>query len=572
MAVKKLALLIASQTGDLKGPENDVQSLIESSRGTTSKSIDASVPLQHEKVYWTAGTNCPADEGPSQQYQFLVPVDYNPTADDFRGVLDVEIAHLLRRMTKITQNVTIILDCCHSGRMARDPRYGSSAVPKFLPRVQKFNLSRFEQKLREAGRLEGDTFAEGNPHAVRIAAAGTAESAWEYENDQGLHIGAFTEALVNTIDQAASQDITWRSIMFRVHDMVTSEFPGQHPRVEGPHFDRILFDIRTKVIESVPAKIQGGEVVILAGRISGVKEDSVYNIMPAECTEANLILSSIPDGSVTAFLHKEAIYKWPIAVPKDLPTLRERIRSSKLLRLREEQDGDTYLVKFRQGEESIVGYTNNKSICISANHDDEALKMAEQFARAQHLLKISGGSGAESFKHGLEVEFRVAGAPDESVFKNDGSDAMVDGQSALVELHNTGNRTIFVSVIEINVSGKISHISGSSPLGICIEQGGNWTLGQGDRGTQNGLKLSWPGNFPRRRAIPETLVFFVTGIEVDLRDFARKRGPGSRGSMSKLQSLAFGLAFPASRDMEGEREVTVVPYDVLHVPFSFQPS
>lgn len=430
-------------------------------------------------------------------------------------------------MTKITQNVTIILDCCHSGRMARDPRHGSSAVPKFLPRVQKFNLSRFEQKLREAGRLEGDTFAEGNPHAVRIAAAGTAESAWEYENDQGLHIGAFTEALVNTIDQAASQDITWRSIMFRVHDMVTSEFPGQHPRVEGPHFDRILFDIRTKVIESVPAKIQGGEVVILAGRISGVKEDSVYNIMPADCTGANrheqqrlgkaVVTTvqgfssnteftseqgrSIPDGSVTAFLHKEAIYKWPIAVPKDLPTLRERIRSSKLLRLREEQDGDTYLVKFRQGEESIVGYTNNKSICISANHDDEALKMAEQFARAQHLLKISGGSGAESFKHGLEVEFRVAGAPDESVFKNDGSDAMVDGQSALVELHNTGNRTIFVSVFEINVSGKISHISGSFPLGICIEQGGNWTLGQGDRGTQNGLKLSWPGNFPRRRAI-----------------------------------------------------------------------
>lgn len=120
MAVKKLALLIASQTGDLKGSENDVQSIsrvlkrnnFEIHRCVRSAATREGILDSWDKlvkrcdssrdvvvVYYSGHggivESSPADEGPSQQYQFLVPVDYNPTADDFRGVLDVEIAHLL---------------------------------------------------------------------------------------------------------------------------------------------------------------------------------------------------------------------------------------------------------------------------------------------------------------------------------------------------------------------------------------------------------------------------------------------------------------------------------------------
>lgn len=43
----------------------------------------------------------------------------------------------------------------------------------------------------------------------------------------------------------------------------------------------------TRRIDALPARIDGGEVVIQAGRVSDVKEDSVYTIMPADSAEAN---------------------------------------------------------------------------------------------------------------------------------------------------------------------------------------------------------------------------------------------------------------------------------------------
>ncbi|KAI9035713.1 uncharacterized protein KD926_002964 [Aspergillus affinis] len=71
------------------------------------------------------------------RYQFLVPVDYNQsTEDDFRGILDVEISHVLRQLNERTRNVTVILDCCYSGRMFRAPMLEGQARQKSLKDVQ----------------------------------------------------------------------------------------------------------------------------------------------------------------------------------------------------------------------------------------------------------------------------------------------------------------------------------------------------------------------------------------------------------------------------------------------------
>ena len=106
-------------------------------------------------------------------------MDFDKTTDgDFRGILDIEISYLLRDTTDKTKNVSIILDCCHATRMARDPRHIRRAWPRNLPKVKHHGVLReHEQRLRREGQLTGDTSIEGNEHAARIAAAATTESA-----------------------------------------------------------------------------------------------------------------------------------------------------------------------------------------------------------------------------------------------------------------------------------------------------------------------------------------------------------------------------------------------------------
>src|SRR3954451_8056059 len=60
--------------------------------------------------------------GPPPDLQFIVPVDYHESSEtDFRGITAVELSVLLARLTERTHNATVVLDCCHSAHMSRDP-------------------------------------------------------------------------------------------------------------------------------------------------------------------------------------------------------------------------------------------------------------------------------------------------------------------------------------------------------------------------------------------------------------------------------------------------------------------
>ena len=60
-------------------------------------------------------------EGKPAFAHFLVPADIEEsTASDFKGLTDAEMSQFQWQLVDITHNVTTILDCCHSGTMARD--------------------------------------------------------------------------------------------------------------------------------------------------------------------------------------------------------------------------------------------------------------------------------------------------------------------------------------------------------------------------------------------------------------------------------------------------------------------
>ncbi|KAF4535053.1 Caspase domain-containing hypothetical protein [Lasiodiplodia theobromae] len=383
----KRALLVGSPYGDLKGTANDVRLMAQvlKPRGFTiverlgdkagRESILASwdqliqdisseddavvvyysghgglveVNVSHDQPRRTDGSI------PLQRHQFIVPSDYDDTeTGEFNGILTEELTDLLRKTTDKTKNVTLILDCCHSGRMARDPQSHKYAKPRFLSKVAHAKLTDHLHQMLENKVIERrEDTARANPYAVRIVAAATSETAWEYMDERGEIIGAFTKSLAAAISEDSARvdeqaTASWNTAMQRVRELVTSEFCGQHPQVEGPSlrgmFSTELFSENTFLV-----KEEDGEAIIQAGRVAGVKEDNVYHIpgLRGEITTATVRKTTafkslvsldprrgIAHGGQLAYLHTEARHRWPVSCPSGSDKLGNISQNSKFLRL-----------------------------------------------------------------------------------------------------------------------------------------------------------------------------------------------------------------------------------------------
>ncbi|KAK8430190.1 hypothetical protein IWX49DRAFT_621188 [Phyllosticta citricarpa] len=201
----KLALLIAS-TFDSKGLLNDAR-LMEGHGGLVKPPPDRDT-LRDENGLEIR-----------REYKFLVHYDGEWSSHKFNGIMDIQIAHLLSRTTDQTHNITVILDCSDSGRMAQDPLH-PNAKPKGLPVVTYERLQEHLERLREEGQLEGETYTNGSSHAVHLAAAAAAESAYKSMDEEGKFVGILTKQLVAVLQDPAAQSVLWRTTLFRFCELV----------------------------------------------------------------------------------------------------------------------------------------------------------------------------------------------------------------------------------------------------------------------------------------------------------------------------------------------------------------
>ncbi|KAJ5089541.1 hypothetical protein N7532_008225 [Penicillium argentinense] len=340
-----------------------------SGHGGVAKSGDAA----EENKDRNKNVNKSGDKDQQQwRYQFLVPVDFDQsTPYEFRGITEIEISYLLRDTTDQTRNITVILDCCHSGRMAREPSCGGNATPKNLS-LQGARYYRDIERLSGGGgggRAGRQEYVEGNPHAVRIAAAATAETVWEYEYSDGKWTGALSDALIRVLGEAKghSNSVSWRTTVLRVRELVNAKFPLQRPQVEGPA-TRCHFSLKEMGSDALHLKMEGddGLAVIQAGKVAGVREGNVYHVVPFDAATTttkdsddqadNIIaegvvshvdcfrvvvglaskneqLAEIPLEGALACLEQEALNKWPATTHSEIlpAALEELIRGSRYL-------------------------------------------------------------------------------------------------------------------------------------------------------------------------------------------------------------------------------------------------
>ncbi|KXG51530.1 Peptidase C14, caspase catalytic [Penicillium griseofulvum] len=633
MLSTKHALLIASPFGDLEGPENDVEmiSKVLQKRGFQAyqccgsaatrdgirsawQDLISRISADDTVVIYYSGHGGEAlsvkaadqDSGQPRRLQFIVPMGYKEVPGEFHGISEEELSQWLLDTTAKTQNVTVILDCCHSGRMVRDSRYVKNARRRNLPTTIYDNIAAHIQTLQEKGLLRERTLLGDNPHAVRIAAAAPWESAYEYENDSGMQLGALTEALVRVIEESDGDHISWRTVMLRVQELVNMSFPQQHPRVEGPH-SRFLFSLDGRDSTSLLIKQEDNNIAIIkAGRVAGVREKNAYAVMPpgSECvnpqtqiatavvTDASGFdavatltwrngMSRLPDGGALAFLVEEALYKWPVSLIADASALQKQVEQSRLIRC--SYDGEkSPLVEIRQQGGKLT-VTNKYGVEIFSQRFygkeptpstyKAAIDIADRVARAQHFLVQTCDSPEEHLQHDLEINLGlVEDGHHGRTINPTGEDSITENSNIFMSLKNhDDHNSVFVSVFEVEANGQINAVT-ENPDGVDLPPGWSHTIGS-TKTKLEGLKVKWPLNISKRQPVMDTLVVVISSRPVNLQFLISSEIAARRAitNHSSLESRLLRFAQGSDRLIVTEKSISKIRYDIVQLPFLLKP-
>ncbi|GAB4567401.1 MAG: hypothetical protein Tsb0020_19920 [Haliangiales bacterium] len=224
----------------------------------------------------------------------MVPEDYDTHADEFNGVLDVELAVWAARLSARTTNITVILDCCHSGGLVRGGERAKGLDSKQF-RGQERTLN--ENIWRRLSALDGLIAARGErwpvldpdaqPHLVRIEAVHANRIALEISHGNRCR-GALTLAWEQAMTHARGRLITWDALFERLSvDLATFTWNKQRAGLGGPRH-RLLFQLDEAEVPQMPVVVRerSGTFTLRAGLIHGVRLGDRFQVFPEHVPDA----------------------------------------------------------------------------------------------------------------------------------------------------------------------------------------------------------------------------------------------------------------------------------------------
>lgn len=536
----------------------------------------------------------PGPEGRGvEKAQCIVPVDYHETTDEaFHGILAQELSLYLARLTTKTENVTVVLDCCHASGMSRDP----TARPKALQRPIKASFAMLDARVQKAlaehgGKLVGLAVV-GNPHAVRVAATGMRNYAWEYTNDAGHRAGALTDALLLALDEAKGQRVTWEALGDRVREQVLARFPSQRPEIEGPA-RRLLFD-----------RAEGGATGALAlgcdaegvhilrgGRVHGVHEGDEYGlaepggsafdpgrslgtarVVETRAAEAVVELSLVNQAKlqpgVRAFPLRLSAPRRSVRLEASAPeraAITQALAADRLLRVVDGKRDDALpplaQVRVAHGMVELLDVSGKPAIA-PAPYDERSIRELKvnlhRMAAVQRLRELKSEPSAGLPAGSVEVSWgRVEG--DKAVELEEAGALLEVDQAIYVKVRNVHpeKKRVYVSIIDLGIGKKVTLLTRDWPSGRELEFGEACIFGEGTDRTLRGAKLSWPAGLPKDEPRSETILVVTAEKPQNLRPVeqeglsATARGGVGGSALAQLVARAQG---GGARDLSGPQE------------------
>ncbi|KAK0234518.1 hypothetical protein EDD85DRAFT_969100 [Armillaria nabsnona] len=221
-----------------------------------------------------AEANAPS-EWPSAngKIQMLVPHDFIPSGSSDskqgQGVLDVRLSHLLADLAaKKSDNITVILDCCHSGSGTR----GAGNDPTFA--VRGIDLP------------ETYTVAQGLLDDIEPDARASAITKGFQRKEKGI------------------DELTYTDVVKELSDL-----PKQNPQCKGSHTSRYLFNSNEiSKLYRIRASSDSdtlGQYVLEAGEVHGITKDTQFDVFTERTMLSKLgtvIVSSTTTSTATCNL------------------------------------------------------------------------------------------------------------------------------------------------------------------------------------------------------------------------------------------------------------------------------
>ena len=581
----KRALIIGSQTFGLAGVEADVALMAEtlSARGfavalhTGDGATRAAILGAYEQliddtppgstdavvVYYSGhGGRIPLPgwqelqhAGKRSHLHFIVPSDMAASTEtDFRGILAEELSDLQRRLTARTENVTTILDCCHSATMSRDPDVFPKAVARDFPPSAAVDLLAALDAEAAARATELDT---SNRLAVRVVACDPVQSAYERESSLGGRHGALTEQLVIALREIGDRPVSWRVLGDRIRRSVTSTLPMQRPEIEGPA-DRLPFSLaRRRAADALPVVVTGDAAAIPSARLFGLAVGDEFRLIADDETElgtatvesldrdrAKLTVERTRAGrplpaDVSALPVRTASRR---AVRLDLPAASSaavgaRIEQSPLLRLAGDHDAEAPVASIGdQGGLTVADGTGLAVTDTPLPADDagigKAVSIAERIAKAERLRGLASGSGDKGKAAG-SVVVELASHDGATVPRKRAGERLYVGERISVSITNAADETLYVALFDIDTSYRVTLVSSDEPAG--------WRLAPGEAkvvGGDAGVALAWDDDVPRSAERLETLLVVAANAPQQFGLLETPPDAGARGTgLSDLEAL-----------------------------------
>jgi hypothetical protein len=549
----------------------------------------------------------PSTPGPERwDLQFIVPADFHQsTADDFRGISSVELSVLLARLTMKTDNVTVVLDCCHAAHMSRDGRHGLRirAVPKRTPYQV---LHDHIERLRASGDLDtGLISATGSEHAVRIVACAPDQSAYEYAGMDGEQTGILTESLTIALAEAGAQRVSWMTVMDRVRRRVLALSPYQRPEVEGPA-RRILFETDEDDLLTAPTvtDLGGGRARIECAALLGVRHGDAFELVapPGSGVSGSGVSASGPVGTLgitgldafSASGTVEFSAPWttvPLgararrvtaaapALPVLLPegdqraaVALEAVGGSPLLRVA--RADEVWQAEIRVGEDGAL-IVADRSGPLGAVEPSDSGAMAAVRRDLEALARIAALRAlVEDPQWALNVQVAIEWGTVHEGGRRPlamSDDTVHVGDSMYISVRNDSSADVYVSMIDIGVGGRITVLTRDTPGGSRLASGKEYVFGfNGYTGLLTGVPLQWPAGLDPAAARPETVLVFVSSVPQDVTAL-EQCGPGRRDAPSTpLAALLQQIADGGRRDMAAM--LSSPRYDAHAVEFELDPA
>lgn len=520
-------------------------------------------------------------QGLSVHFQFIVPFDMAESEPGaFRGLLSEELTDFQRRMTDAFRqlgevpNITTILDCCHSGYMARGAEATIKSVDFSEPKM--FRTLGMRQHAEQLGLLATNTGLATNPDAVRIVACQPDQSAFEAPSKRGGVHGTLTDTLASVLGELGTTAVSWSVVGDLVRRRVRAVHGEQRPGVEGPQ-ERLIFSAQSlEQSRALPVMLRDGVAMIEAAQILGIAVGDEFDVVaPGAAVKVGTASVSRIDGgsavlNVSSADTMHALASSALAVPTrtSLPKLSVYldVDESTVAALSEQ---------LRVGNRLTVGADKTHSIA-TISRDPQGLVLLDPFglrwrrasfvddvdgraklvqelekiAKGQRLLDLGSGEGFSALGPVVLASFGALDA-NQHVERPLHGAQFVEGEQFYISLRNISTESLYAWVFDVGVSGRTSF--------LLSERNGTML---GAAGSENeisenvcpGKKMSWPADVPRSATNDgavqgrlETFVVVVADQQCDLSDLADSAAT-TRGSASSALDAVLNEARIGTRE------------------------